>query len=66
MHETIFKIRYFKRGLSKTLEKLTLFFFRTQFLLMDKIMKNKRDLELVTSGSSGYKQIQQNSFVSDM
>ena len=32
-----------------------IFFFRTQFLLNDKIVKNKRDLKLVTSCSSGYK-----------
>ena len=31
------------------------FFFQTQSLLMDKVIKNKRDLELVTSHSSGYK-----------
>ena len=31
------------------------FFFRTQSLLMDKIIKNKRGLELVTGHSSGYK-----------
>ena len=31
------------------------FFFQTQSLLMDKVIKNKRGLELVTSHSSGYK-----------
>ena len=30
------------------------FFFRIQSLLMDKVIKNKRGLELVTSHSSGY------------
>ena len=30
------------------------FFFRIQSLLMDKIIKNKRSLELVTSRASGY------------
>ena len=30
------------------------FFFRTQFLLNDKIIKNKRGMELVTSRSAGY------------
>ena len=30
---------------------------------MDKVIKNKRDLELVTSRSSGTKQIQKNSFI---
>ena len=34
---------------------------------MDKIMKSKRGLELVTSCSLGYKkQIQKNSFISDL
>ena len=33
---------------------------------MDKIMKNKRALELVTSRLSGYKQGQKNSFISDV
>ena len=42
-----------ERALSKPL-KLTFFFFRIQSLLMDKVIKNKRDLELVTSRSSGY------------
>ena len=31
------------------------FFFRAQSLLMDKVIKNKRDLELVTCCSSGHK-----------
>ena len=34
---------------------LSLFFFRIQYLLMDKIVKNKKAMELVTSRSSGYK-----------
>ena len=54
MKEIIFKIRYFERGLSKSLKKLTLFFFEIQTLLMDKVIKSKRDPELVTSRSSGY------------
>ena len=49
-----FKKRYIERVLSKRIKKLTLFFFQTQSLLMDKIMKNKC-LELVTSSSLGYK-----------
>ena len=32
--------------------KISFTFFQTQFLLMDKILKNKKDLELVTSRSS--------------
>ena len=39
----------------KALKKLTIYFFQTQSLLMDKVIKNKRGLELVTSRSSGYK-----------
>ena len=39
----------------KALKKLTLFFFQTQSLLMDNVIKNKRGLELVTSVSSGHK-----------
>ena len=34
-------------------KKLTLFFFRTESRLMDKVEKNKKVLELVTSCSSG-------------
>ena len=55
MQEIILKIRYFERDNQKALQKLTLFFFRTQSLLMDKVIKNKRGLELVTSRSSGHK-----------
>ena len=55
MQEIILKIRYFERGLSNSLKKGNYFFFRTQPLLMDKVIKKKRDLELVTSRSSGYK-----------
>ena len=43
-----------KENPQKALKKLTLLFFQTQFLLMDKILKKKRGLELVTSRSSGY------------
>ena len=39
----------------KALKKLALFFFRTQSLLMDKVIKNKMGLELVTSRYSGHK-----------
>ena len=56
MQEIILKIRYYERGLSKSLTKFNyIFFFQTQFMLIDKVIKNKRDLELVTSRSSGYK-----------
>ena len=43
----------------KPIKKLTLFFFRTQSLLMGKVIKNKRGLELVTSRSSGDKKSSQ-------
>ena len=48
-----FEIRYFERGLSKSLNLY--FFFQSQSLLMDKIMTNKRGMELVISRSSDYK-----------
>ena len=55
------KIRYFERGLSKTFKKVNfVFFFPAQSLLMDKVIKNKRAVELVTSPSSGYKTSSQN------
>ena len=37
MGEILLKIRYFQRGLSKSLKKLT-FSFQTQFLLIDKVI----------------------------
>ena len=43
MQEILLKIRYFEKGLSKSLKLY--FFFRTQSLLKDKIKKIKRDLE---------------------
>ena len=56
MQKIILKIRYFDRGLSKSFIKLTLFFHSNPHsLLMDKIMKNKKSLEPVTSHSSTYK-----------
>ena len=54
MQEIFLKIRYFKRIFKKPLQSQLYFFFQTQSLLMDKITKNKRGLELVTSLSSGY------------
>ena len=45
MQEIILKMRYFERGLSKSLKNVKfIFFFRTQSLLMDMIMKEKRSL----------------------
>ena len=56
MEEIILKIRYFERGLSKSLKNVKfIFFFRTQPLLMGMIMKEKRSLKLMTGRSSGYK-----------
>ena len=52
MQEIFLKIRYFERGLSKSLKKVNFIF---SFELMGKIIKSKRGLELVTSCSSGYK-----------
>ena len=51
MQEIYLKIRYFEKGLSKSFKNV----FRTQSLLMDKIIENKRGLELVASCSFGYK-----------
>ena len=55
MQENLLEIKYFERPLLKNLKKLNLFFFPTQSFLLDKIMKSKRDLELVTSHFSVYK-----------
>ena len=51
------KVRYFERGLSKSLKKgyVLYFFFQSQSLSINKTIKNKRGLELVTSHYSGYK-----------
>ena len=52
-----FKYKIFWKGIIKIPLKKNLlyFFFRTKSLLMDKDIKHKKDLELVTNGSSGYK-----------
>ena len=54
MQEILLKKRYFERELSKSLKKVY-FFFWTQSLLMDRVIKIKRGLELVTSRSASYK-----------
>ena len=55
MQEILLKIRYFEREISKSLQKVNFIFsFWTQSLLMEKVIKNKRGLELVTGCSSGY------------
>ena len=51
MQEIILKIRYFVSGLSKSLKKLTSFFFQC------KTIKNKSGLELVNIRSSRYEVI---------
>ena len=51
-----FKNKIFWKRIIKNLLKSWLYFlFQTQSLLIDKVMKNKRGLELVTSCFSGYK-----------
>ena len=55
----LLRIRYFERGLSKTFEKLTsFFFFRIQSLLIVKVIKNKKGSEL------GYETSHKNLFLS--
>ena len=50
-----FKSKIFlKTIIKKPLKRKLYFFFRTQFLSTDKIIKNKRGLELVPSCYSGY------------
>ena len=51
MQEIILK-DILKEVSQKAFKKLTLFFFRTQTILIGKVIKNKRGLELVTSPSS--------------
>ena len=55
MQEILLKIRYLERGLSKRLSKLTLFFLSNPVPLTDKVIKNKRGLELGNSCSSDCK-----------
>ena len=51
-----FKNKIFWKGIIKNFLKSWLyFFFQTLCPLTDKVIKNKRGLELVTSRSSGYK-----------
>ena len=68
MQEIILKIRYFEWGLSKTFQKVNLkskFFLSISVLLMDKIIKNKRRLEIVIIVPlQVIKQVQNNFFIS--
>ena len=57
------KIRYFEKRLSSSLKKVY-FCFQTLSLLMDKIIKNKRGLELGPVALQATKQVQKNSFIS--
>ena len=60
MQEILLKVRYFESALSETFKKVNFIFsFQPSPFLMDKVIKNKRDLELVTSPYSGYKTISQ-------
>ena len=54
MQEILLETTYFERHYQKAFKKLTLFyfFFQTQSLLMDKIMKSKMGLQLVIGYSS--------------
>ena len=58
------KIWCFDRKLSKIFQRLTSFSFWTQSLLMNKIIRNKRDLELVTNHYSDYETSHKNFFIS--
>ena len=53
-----------KEDYQKAFKKLTLFFFKTQSLLMNNIIKNKRGLELVTSSPQVTIKVQKNSIIS--
>ena len=45
MQTILLKVRYFERGLSKSLEKGNFIFFQTQSLSIDKIIKNKKTID---------------------
>ena len=54
MLEIIFKIRYFERGLSKSVKKVNFIFsFKPRYFYWEKLSKTKGGLELVTCCSSG-------------
>ena len=59
-----FKYKIFWKRIIKKPWKRKLFFFWAQSLSIDKIIKNIRGLELVTSGYSGYETSSENSFIS--
>ena len=58
MQEILLKIRYFERSLTKSLKEVNFIFsFEPVPSNGQDYKKNKRDLELVTSRSSGYKML---------
>ena len=62
-----FKKIYWKKIIKNLFKSYLYFFFQSQSLLMDKFLKNKSSLELVTSDSSGYKkQVDKNYFISNI
>ena len=63
MQEILLKIKYFERGLSKSLKKVNFIFSLKPSPFNDQVIKNKRDLELVTAALQIMKQVQKNSFI---
>ena len=64
MQEVLSKIRYFERGLLKSLKKVNFIFsFEPSPFLMDKVIINKRGLELVEVALQVTYQVQKYSFV---
>ena len=55
---------FWKRIIKNPQKSQLCFFFQTQSLLMCKVIKNKRSLELVTISLQVMKQVQKNSFIS--
>ena len=55
---------FWKRIIKQSLKSLLYFCFQTLSLLMDKIIKNKRGLELGPVALQATKQVQKNSFIS--
>ena len=60
----LLEIIYFERIIKKPWKSQLSFFYWTQSLLMDKIIKNKRSMKLETNCSSGCKTSSENSFIS--
>ena len=48
------KIRYFERGLSKSLKNVIYFFFQSHSYLMDKIIKKQKELGTKYQSLSGF------------